>query len=155
MNEVPPKFFFFFSFLFFARSQFNWPSLINYLTMKAPQNKRFYFEVYVFFPLARTYYRRKEDNNCQNIWDKSEVLWRTSREHIGNLMRTHWELEWKNIWNTLGTREKWKKIKSFPLQLKRKKKNKAPWVHAWAFPLVAWNFLSQKKSWSPFLAWVN
>ncbi len=27
-------------------------------------------------------------------------------EHIGNLMRTHWELEWKNIWNTLGTREK-------------------------------------------------
>jgi hypothetical protein len=27
-------------------------------------------------------------------------------EHIGNLMRTHWELEGKNIWNTLGTRGK-------------------------------------------------
>ncbi len=27
-------------------------------------------------------------------------------------------------------------------------------MHAWAFPLVAWNF-SSKKSSSPFLAWAN
>jgi hypothetical protein len=30
-------------------------------------------------------------------------------------------------------------------------KSKAPWWHAWAFPLAAWNFSSQKSS-SPFWA---
>ncbi len=36
----------------------------------------------------------------------------------------------------------------------KRKKSKAPWVHAWAFQLAAWNFSSQKTS-SPFLAWPN
>ncbi len=72
-------------------------------------------------------------------------------EHIGNLgniLGTHWELKR----NTLGTREKWKK--SFPTcppppqtspppKLERKK-SKAPWLHAWAFPSAAWNFSSQE-----------
>jgi hypothetical protein len=53
-----------------------------------------------------TYVGEKEDNICQNIWDKSEVLWRTCwgthwelGEYIENLMRTPWELKR----NTLGT----------------------------------------------------
>jgi hypothetical protein len=45
------------------------------------------------------------------------------------------------------------KKKSFPPKLKGKK-SKPPWVHAWAFPLAAWNFSSQK-SLSRFLAWAN
>ncbi len=55
--------------------------------------------------------------------------------------------------NTLGTRETLKNILPPPPKLKRKK-GKAPWVHACAFPLPAWNFSSQKSS-SPFLAWAN
>jgi hypothetical protein len=36
----------------------------------------------------------KEDNICQSIWDKNEVLWRTFLGNIfENLMRTHWEHE--------------------------------------------------------------
>jgi hypothetical protein len=50
MNEVPPEFFFLF--LFGARSQFDWPITQKNLTMKAPQNKRFYFEVHIFLPAA-------------------------------------------------------------------------------------------------------
>ncbi len=46
-----------------------------------------------------------------------EHPWRTHREHIGNLMGTHWELEG----NMMGTKEK-----------------------CWAFPLAAWiNFYFQ------------
>jgi hypothetical protein len=59
-------------------------------------------------PLAHLY-NWKEDNFCQNIWDKSEVLsrtcWRTHwdlGEHIENLMWTHWELE-KHIENLMWT----------------------------------------------------
>ncbi len=50
--------------------------------------------------------------------------------------------------NIVGTREKWKKH-PFPHKLKREK-TKAPWVHAWAFPLAAWNSSSQK-SLSPLI----
>ncbi len=32
----------------------------------------------------------KEDNNCQSIWDKGEVLWRTC---LGTCLGTDWELE--------------------------------------------------------------
>jgi hypothetical protein len=42
-------------------------------TMKAPQNRTFYIEVLSFSPLAQLC-RWKEDNVCQSIWDKSEVL---------------------------------------------------------------------------------
>jgi hypothetical protein len=97
----------------------------------------------------------------QSIWDKSEVLWRTCLgthwelgERIKNLMGTHWELEGNIVWTHWepGKNEK----KSFPpppFKLKRKN-SKAPWVHAWAFPLAAWNLSSQKSS-SPVLAWAN
>ncbi len=70
------------------------------------------------------------------------------KEHIGNLMGTHWELEQK--WEHLGNQVNMKK--SSPKLIR--KKSKAPWVHAWAFPLAAWNFSSEKSS-SPFLAWAN
>jgi len=97
-----------------------------------------------FSPSAHLYWW-KEDNICQSIWDKM----RCYEEHIENLM-------W--IWrehsgNTLRTRGKWKKSSSplppHPKNLKGKEQ-----VHAWAFPLAAWNFCSQK-SLSPFLAWAN
>jgi hypothetical protein len=58
-----------------------------------------------------------------------------------NILGTHWEL---------GKNEK---QSPSPPKLKRKR-GKGPWMHAWAFPLVAWNFSSQKTS-SPFLAWAN
>jgi len=38
---------------------------------------------------------KKEDNICQSIWDKSEVLWRTC-------WGTHWELV-EHIENLMGT----------------------------------------------------
>jgi hypothetical protein len=59
--------------------------------------------------------------------------------------------------NTLGSREIWKKSPPppppFPPNIKGKKQGILR-VHAWAFPLAAWNFSSQK-SWSPFLASAN
>jgi hypothetical protein len=58
-----------------------------------------------------------------------------------NTLGTHWE-QGKNENKILSHR-------SHP-KLKRKK-SKAPWVHAWAFQLAAWNFSSQKSS-SPFFA---
>ncbi len=94
---------------------------------------------YRFTPLAQLYWW-KEDNICQSIWDKSEVLWRTCSgthwelgEHIENLMRTHWELKRNIDENTLGPGEKWKKKPSpLPRQKLKREKSKAPWVYAWA-----------------------
>jgi hypothetical protein len=67
-------------------------------------------------PLAHLY-MWKEDNICQSIWHKVEVLWRTCwgldwelGEHIGKRMRTYWELKG----NIVGTRENWKKSSSKP-----------------------------------------
>jgi hypothetical protein len=41
------------------------------------------------------YIGEKEDNICQSMWDKSEVLWRicwgTHWEPKGNTLGTHWE----------------------------------------------------------------
>jgi hypothetical protein len=66
-------------------------------------------------------------------------------ENIGNPLRT-WR---EHSANTLGSREKWKKISApHPTPKHKRKKSKVHWVHAWAFPLVAWNFSSQK-TWSP------
>jgi hypothetical protein len=106
-------------------------------TMEASQNWRFYFEVQSTILLAQVY-GWKEDNICQSIWDKSEVLWRTCWgthwELIkGNIVRTHWEP---------GENEK--KIPAPTPKLIRKK-SKAPWVHAWAFPLVGMKFLFTKE----------
>ncbi len=52
---------------------------------------------------------------------------------LGNILGT-----WKeHSANTLGNWETWKK-NSTPTRKQKRKKSKAPWVHAWAFPLVAW-----------------
>jgi hypothetical protein len=62
---------------------------------------------------------------------------------------THWELEG----NMLGRKEKRKKSSPSPPpnpKLERKK-IKAPWVHASAYPLAAFIF-SFQNYWSPFLA---
>jgi len=63
--------------------------------------------------------------------------------------------KWANggMVNIVGTRENWKMspLNPSPPKLKRKK-CKVRLVCAWAFPLVAWNFSSQK-SLSLFLAW--
>jgi hypothetical protein len=56
--------------------------------MEAPQNRRLYFDVESFSPLAQLY-RWKEDNICQSIWDEIEHV----GEHIGNILGTHWELK--------------------------------------------------------------
>jgi hypothetical protein len=86
---------------------------------------------------------------CRKCW---VTHWELG-EHNGKLMGTHWELK-RNIVEThweLGKNEK--KLPPSSPKLKRKK-SKAPWVHAWAFPLAAWNFSSQKSQ-SLFLAWAN
>jgi hypothetical protein len=54
-------------------SQFDWPITQKIQTMEALKYRRFCIEVYSFHPLAQVY-RWKEDNICQSIWDKSEVL---------------------------------------------------------------------------------
>ncbi len=59
------------------------PSLKNNESMDAMQNRRCYCGMQSFPPWAQLY-RGKEDNICQSIWDKSEVLlrtlWRTCQE---------------------------------------------------------------------------
>ncbi len=88
-------------FLFFYFSQqthLTVPSLKSNEAMEASQNRTFCFEVWSSFPLAHLY-RWKEDNICQSIGSKSEVLWRTCWE-------THWELgeRIENLTrNSLGT----------------------------------------------------
>jgi len=71
-------------------------------------------------PLWPTYIGEKENNICQSIWGKSEVLWRTYWgiywEPDGNLLQTQKE----HGANTLGTRESWKQILP-ATKLKRKK----------------------------------
>jgi len=57
-------------------------------------------------------YRWKEDNICQNTWDKSEVYGEHVVEHIGNLgnmLKTWWKPN-ENFKKThLETKKKWKK----------------------------------------------
>jgi hypothetical protein len=53
--------------------QFDWHITQNNETMEAPQNRRFFLQTPSFNPLAHLY-RWKEDNICQIIWDKSEVV---------------------------------------------------------------------------------
>jgi hypothetical protein len=52
---------------------------------RLPQNRRFYFEIEEFLPPFAL--PTKEDNICESIWDKSEVLLRTlwgTCEKLGN-----------------------------------------------------------------------
>ncbi len=60
---------------------------------------------------------------CQSVWDKSEVLW----EHVGEHIQNQGQF-FEN---------------SSPPKFKRKK-SKAPWVHAWTFPLAAWISLPKR-----------
>jgi len=115
--------------------QFDGPIAEENETMETPHIRRLYFEVYSSSPLAQLY-KWKDETIFQGIWDKSEMVWEHVGEHIGNPLGT-WR---EHSVNTLGSWEIWK--------------NSPPWVHAWAFPLAAWNFSSQKTS-SPFLAWAN
>ncbi len=148
-----------------TRNQFDFISYSPLLLIRwrCAYNIKFFFlqqakieGVYNFSHVAQLN-RRKDNNICQSIWDKSEVLWKTCwgthQEPDGNPLGT-WR---EHSGNTFRTREKWKKkilpwIPSPPIF--KGKKSKAPWVHAWTFPLAAWNFSSQM-SLSPFLAWAN
>ncbi len=64
-------------------------------SMKAPQNRRFCFDLYSCSPWAHLY-RWKENNICQSTWAKSEVLIRRS------CWGTHCELG-EHFKNPLGT----------------------------------------------------
>jgi len=119
-------------FFILTMSQLDWP--ITYKkkeTMEAPQNRRFYFEIQSSSPLAHLC-RWKEDNICQSIWDKSEVLlgtlWGTCQE-LGNSLL--WPLlpqkiKNKNAWmesesgqSTLGTKHNFKNGTPHPRGIKK------------------------------------
>jgi hypothetical protein len=68
LDRLPSKFN-----LFFKTTQFDWHIAQINESMEAPYNSRFYLEVQSSCPLAHIY-GWKEDNICQSIWDKSEVL---------------------------------------------------------------------------------
>ncbi len=57
-------------------------------------------------------YKWREDTIFQGIRDKSEVIWRTCwGKQLGNILRTHWELEGNIVWTHW---ESGKYEKSFP-----------------------------------------
>ncbi len=125
------------------------PSHKKVETMEAPQNRRFYVNMECL-PLWPRYIG-EEWTLSKTYGIKAWCFGNTLGEHIGNLMRTHWELEG----NILGTNEKWKK--SSPPKTptpKLKKINQGTLSACWAFPLAAKNFYFQNCS-SPFLAWAN
>jgi hypothetical protein len=63
---------------------------------------------YRVHPLLPTYIGEKEDNICQSIWYKSEVLWKTC-------WGTHWGT-WRTWLKRIGNQGKVKKILPPPLQ---------------------------------------
>ncbi len=78
--------------------------------MNSYQIRRFYFGLLSSLPLAHLY-RLKEDNSCQSIWDKSEVL-------LGTFWGTCQVCTWKVFAVTL------------PQKTKNEKKKKLAWkVH--------------------------
>jgi hypothetical protein len=77
-------------------------------TLKAPQNRRFYGNMGCL-PLWPTYIGEKGRTLGKTYEMKARFYWEhpwgthwRPREHIGNLMGAHWELEG----NMLGTKEK-------------------------------------------------
>jgi hypothetical protein len=105
-------------------------------------------------PLWPTYISEKEDNICQSIWHKSEVLWRTCwgthwelGEHIGDLMGTHWELKGNIVrthWEP-GKYEK-KKILHTPFPKKPLKQKKQGTLSAClGLPIGCMKFLFPKE----------
>ncbi len=94
--------------------------------MGSPQNRRFYGKMECL-PLWFTYIGEKGRTLGKTYGIKARCYWK-HREHIVNLIGTHWELEG----NILGTKGKIKKILSPPppnLKLLGKK-IKSLWVHA-------------------------
>jgi hypothetical protein len=83
-----------------------------------------------------TYIGEKEDNICQRIWDKSEVLGRTC-------LGTHWELE-EHSGNLMGTREKWKQ-KPSPCPKTWKEKKQGTLSACLGLPIGCMNFLFPKE----------
>jgi hypothetical protein len=78
--------------LFLAMSQFDWLiTHIKWVYGGYPKYKVLFWSVYSSSPLAHLY-RWKEGNICQNIWDKSEVIWRTC-----------WGTYWESHENLKGT----------------------------------------------------
>jgi hypothetical protein len=122
-------------------------------TIKAPKNRRFYWKMKCL-PLWPTYIGEKGRTLGKTYGIKASCYWEHPwelREHIGNLMGTHWELEV----NMLGTKENWKKSSPHPQNLKEKKSRRLECMlkfpirsACWAFPLAAWNFYFQNY-WSP------
>jgi hypothetical protein len=72
--------------------------------MEAPQNRRFYGKMECL-PLWPTYIGENGRTLGKTYGIKARC-YREPREHIGNLIGTHWELEG----NMLGTKGKRKKI---------------------------------------------
>jgi hypothetical protein len=97
-----------------------------------------YISKYRVPPLWPTYIGEKEDNICQTIWDKSEVLWRTCWgthwEFKGNIMRTRWEL---------GEMEN----KSSPPPPPKPKRQKKQHIVSWCLglPIACMKFLFPKE----------
>jgi len=137
-----------FIFIFLQRANLIGPSLKRKMKLlRLPKIEGSILKSRVPPPFAHLY-RWKEDNIFPSTWDQSEVLWRTC-------WGTHWKPDVNSLehsGNTLEPGEIF--LKSSPPQNLKGKKSKAPWVLAWAFPLAAWNFSSQK-SLSLFLAWPN
>jgi hypothetical protein len=134
-----------------ATCQFDWPITPNKINNGySPKQKALFWTVP---PLWPTYIgeRRTPFSKAYGI------KWRGMEKMLGKILGTHWELE-RNIVRTYWEAEKNENISSPPppppAPKHKRKKSKAPWVHAWAFPLAAWNFCSQK-TWLPFLAWAN
>jgi hypothetical protein len=95
---------------FFAMSQFDSPIAKKSWNYGASQNRRFY-EKMECLPFWPTYIGEKGRILGKTCWIKARCYWEhpwgthwKPREHIGNLMGIHWELEG----NMLGTKGKWK-----------------------------------------------
>ncbi len=80
-------------------------------------------------------YRWKEDNICQSIWDKSEVLWRKYWEHDGkpqgNIVGIHCEpgKNEKKSFPPPTLNLKWKKARDFECML-----GPSHWLHEISLP---------------------
>jgi hypothetical protein len=90
-------------------SQFDWPiPKIKLKVWRLPQNRRFYGKMECL-PPWRTHIGEKGRTLGKTFGNKMRCYWEhpwgthwEPREHIRNLMKTHWELEG----NILGTKEK-------------------------------------------------
>jgi len=132
LDEVSPKFFSFF---------FNKRIWLAHLSNKTKLPKHSKIESYTLKYMVPALWPNKYIGERRTTFAKAYgIKVRYYGEHVGE---------------HIGNQGKMKKKKSFPPKIKLKgKKSKAPGLHAWTFPLAAWNFSPQKSS-SSFLAWAN